>query len=370
MSLPLISFNEYKESLGRKNLFNGHFWTTDGDLFEVKTRRMTTRSARPGSPFERHPGFLNRDTFYATEKKRITITLKEIGDDDVVYDENGDFVCTRPGHNPERKGVIYIRRYNKKRNSEYPPGKSYKDHNVREYEDLLFQSGEAKRNLNAEAFSKIFTHILSMDTDIKKDLKGIRNGKVSVEMEIGGARSYYNMTEEEKFEGESKHANAFGRASDNIVVALISPRIANADDTYATIWNVLNLLGVHEMKHVTLPWTGKRHETHHLNYIFQKAHHSWKNTTPGFKNLMNEKLTDFYKRYKNNQEMESNHSSEKYRKYREFGIYPPINGRFEDIESQLIRIVKDDHELSIMDDYFRKKDEKEGRGDFYKHRKR
>lgn len=357
MSLPLISFEEYKESLGRKNLFNGHFWTTDGDLFEVRSSRMTTRSNRPSSPFENHPGCLNRDTVYANEKKKIKITLKEIGDKDVVYDEDGDFVGTRPGHNPERKGVIYIRKKIKKDRSKYPPGKSYEGQDPREYEDLPFKSAEAKTNLKAEAYSKIFTHILEMDSDIKKDLKWLRNGKVSVEIELGGTKTFHNLPDNYEYKG-LKHANAYADAKNNVLVAMIGAGVANADDNYATIWNILSLLGVHEMKHVIFPWMGDK-QTHHLNYMFQKAHHTWENTTPSFKKGIDETLkTKYYREYEKAIDKEPLY--ETYQRYREFGIFPPVNGRFEDIESQLIDIVKDDKNLKELDDYFRRYKEYKG----------
>ena len=368
MNSPLISFDQYKKSISGQNLYNGHFWTMGGDLFKVETERIMTRSPRPSSPYEKHPGYLNTDTFRVIEKKRIKITLEELGDKNIVYDENGDFVDTIDCHNPQRKGEIFIRKMNRKFKLPNPTGLVYKDMEVaKDYDDLPFRSSEAKTNLTAEAYSKIFTHILSMDDKIEKDLKGLRKGKVSVEMEIGGARSYYNMAENERHPLEN--ANAYASARDNIVVAKIGAGVVNADDTYATVWNILSLLGVHEMKHVTLPWTGNIHRTHHLNYMFQKGHHTWENTTPSFKANIDETLkTKYYKEYK--EEIPKDYFRETYERYKKFGIFPREKEQFEDIENRIINILNNKDRLNAMDEYFEGVDRHRGHGYEYEYRKK
>ena len=270
---------EFQQILGMKCDYNGHVWDTSGKIFRVSTVSDSALSSSPDYPYERHRGYCKNDKFH-TSTRKTTITLEEIEGDDLVFDENGNYVCVKPDANSV-KGEIFIR-------------KQIHKGPMAVFEDIPLEGARSNLSLTPEAYSKIFTYILNLDKGIKKNMSRIRKGEVSVQVQVkpGVAHrndfrsnvqdyyQYYNMTEKEVYIQHNAYAYAEQRKDAGIIVAIIDPRSAN--EMYATLWNVISLLGVHEMGHLLHPWWKTINRTHHLNYVYQMGHNSWKNTSVFF----------------------------------------------------------------------------------------
>ena len=299
----LISMEEFQQVLGMKCEFNGHVWDTNGKLFRVSTVSDSIISTSPDHPYERHRGYGKNDKFH-TSTRKTTITLEEIEGDDIVFDENGNYVCVKPDANSV-KGEIFIR-------------KQIHKGPMAVFEDIPLEGSRLSLSLTPEAYSKIFTYILNLDQKIGNYLKNnIRNGQVSVQY-LSTPETYHNMTKDER-ESRASYANASSNSSTGIIIAIITP--GGNKDMYATIWNVINLLGMHEMGHVIHPWWGDFHKTHHLNYVYQMGHHSWEHTTKYFQDKGRENLEYYYDRYK---EMWKNNPEElsTRERLRKYDFYP------------------------------------------------
>jgi len=333
--IRLISLKEFKMCCGMKCQYNGYFWTPEGALFRVESKKQSVILPHPDFPNQNSRGYLRRDSFH-TYRDTMEITLQEIGDEDVVYDEKGDFVCVKDNYD-ERKGEIYIRRYL----SEPKVITVYKEPQLRDYEDIPLKGIGSKISLSPEVYSKIFTHILSLDQEIRKELSHIRNGEISIQMTT--KPEYYNMTKEEKT-NYPLQTDAFARLRHKIVVAVISPKGEN--ELYSTIWNIINLLGAHEIRHIVYPWTGDIYNTHHLNYLFQKGHHSWDKTTGYFKRDTERSKNHYYDNYKGLSR------DTIYKKLVEFGAYPRSGESFDSIEKRLTDSLKRKEYIHKLGEYF------------------
>ncbi len=319
----LISMQEYQRVLGMKCDFNGHVWDTNGSLFRVSTIYDPLISTTPDPPYERHRGYGKNDKFH-TSTRKITITLEEIEGDDLVFDENGNYVCVKPDNNSV-KGEIFIR----KQLHKYP---------MAVFEDIPLSGSRYDLSLTPEAYSKIFTHILSLDKGIKSNLSRIRKGEVSIQYKSKNDIQYHNMTERESHGWNDAYAFANQKEDAGIIVAIIDQGYAN--EMYATLWNVMSLLGVHEMGHLLHPWWSDIYKVHHLNYVYQMGHYSWKNTTGFFQRAEYRSIEGYYKDseyyFNNNPKYEGNR--ERYRKY---DFYPKAGEKLDDFINRTKGTIQD-----------------------------
>ena len=140
-------------------------------------------------------------------------------------------------------------------------------------------------SLTAEAYSKIFTDILSKRSDI--DMKDIMSGKISVivwketDDNIGVAvedcYNYYSSY-------AKKNIHASTNKKDKSITAYILPQ--KEDRLFTTVSNIENMLGVHEYKgHLIL---GIPENKHWKILKIQKNDSSWEKTTKEFKKLYKE----------------------------------------------------------------------------------
>lgn len=308
----LISMQEYQRVLGMKCDFNGHVWDTDGSLLRVSTIYDSLISTSPDRPYERHQGYGKNDKFH-TSTRKTTITLEEIEGDDLVYDEDGNYVCVKPDNNSV-KGEIFIR----KQLHKYPMGV---------FEDIPLKGSRYDLSLTPEAYSKIFTHILSLDNGIKTNLSRIRKGEISIQYHSENDTQFYNMTGEEKRHWDDAYAFADQKKDAGIIVAIIEH--GSARDMYATLWNVMSLLGVHEMGHILHPWWTTPNRTHHLNYVYQMGHDSWKHTTGFFQRTEYRSMEGYYKdseRYFD----ENPDYQDRRERYRKYDFYPKDGEKLDD----------------------------------------
>ena len=151
-----------------------------------------------------------------------------------------------------------------------------------------------KLTLTAEAYSNIFTDILSKMDGV--NVKDLHNGKVSVTVwdntsNIYTSDNYYNDSE---FYGE-RNADIGPFQNKQRLNVYIYPIGTEERELYNTISNVQNLLGAHEyLGH----YKGNLHGDgmNHLKvYKYQMKHPSWKKTT----NLYKKYLNDVYHSYIN-----------------------------------------------------------------------
>jgi len=320
---PIISMQDFTTLCGKKCFFSGYVWDTKGNLFHVDSIKQPSISRQPDYPNQNRV-YTNGTSFHGTNNM-MTITLKEIGIDDVVYDEKGSFICTKQNKDINRKGEIYIRRktdrtsYQFKTKGPFDYEITFANKDIVEYEDIPLR--QSTLTLSLEAYSKIFTHILSLDPQIKEDLSGIRNRKVSIQFygnELPLRKNLYNMEINERDRQPSKTI-AFQK--NNLIVAVIN---VNAEKDYcSTIWNVLNILGVHELGHFIYPWWNDVDHTHFLNYLYQMGHYSWDKTTKELKDHAETNLNIFYQKNRSAifNEIDScayNHANTLYN----MGIYP------------------------------------------------
>ena len=146
--------------------------------------------------------------------------------------------------------------------------------------------------LSAEAYSKIFTNVLSqMEGDDKID--NLYNNMVSVGVTFcdEDVKSYYNSPV------LHEQANAVaGRVGNSIQVSAKVDYGGNGDNRFmfSTVSNVQNILGVHEYKgHGVLGW-GSAKGNHYDVYKLQMEHPTWQRTTKEFKKA----IIDNSKQYK------------------------------------------------------------------------
>lgn len=220
--------------------FTGYVYDPRGWVFHVKTRNVTRQTSRSSFPNQNSLWYTNGTIFYENFQS-TEISLQEIGSQDVVYDEKGNFVCTRPASNKDRKGQIYIWKQKELKVPHRNPGDV-----VDEYvpiQDMVLHSG---------AYSKLFTHLVSME--FKNNLPLIWDSKLSVVILKGepADREQFHIPDNRiiRYNANATFVdNIPNRKGLKVVIAYlkIEQSGANNQELYATIWNIINLLGAHEL---------------------------------------------------------------------------------------------------------------------------
>ena len=134
--------------------------------------------------------------------------------------------------------------------------------------------------LKAEAYSNIFTNILSKMPDV--DLNLMYNGQVSVYTKESAFRlkDQYNQPDKSLDMNASANPSWYGKIR---VTAAIDFRQGGNLYVYSTVSNVQNLLGAHEfIGHGIKGWDDLTN-SHYKAYEFQMEHSTWKGTTEAFK---------------------------------------------------------------------------------------
>ncbi|WP_320054782.1 DUF6443 domain-containing protein [uncultured Acetobacteroides sp.] len=140
-----------------------------------------------------------------------------------------------------------------------------------------------KTTLSAEAYSNVFTNILSETTGVK--MNNLYNGSVSVVI------SHNDWNVDDQYNSPSLNANQ--NASEGLYEGQtrITASIINSGDKddnrflFSTTSNVQNLLGAHEKIGHGQKGLSDHTRTHNV-YEYQFRHDSWKNTTQPFKEYM------------------------------------------------------------------------------------
>lgn len=300
MEKPLISFEEYEFFCKTGRPYEGYVWTKEGKIYCVEENLVTVVQPKPAPPLKSY-GDSHRIVFFDVIK-HPEISLVNLGTNDVLYNMAGDFVSVIEAKDSV-KGEIKIL----KSQINFSLPFSWSEEQRKEYEIVDLKD----ITLSAEAYSKIFTHILSFE--MKDKLEKVRNKAVAVEMRRDGKPKFAYLAEREKGGGK---AHAYFRQEGRILAAVI---MNSNTHLYETLWNVINMLGAHELSaHGETGWWNDDNRTHHLAYLFQMGHPSWKNTTPEFKKEMEDNLNSYYKDYKG----EESEYKEFYEKQRLLGIYP------------------------------------------------
>ncbi|GEM_PF-6799215 len=287
----VISIEDFETICGMKSSYTGYVFDKQNcDLFHVDTVNNVKVSSSPSYPNEGDMGHSYNTKFFEMYGKRVTITLEEIGNNDVVYDEKGNFVEIKNCNDKERKGQIYIRKetYHKYIfDHNIPNNEPLKKHPG--YEDIRIQ--DLKEMLQASAYSKIFTHIVSLMTGDK--LKRVRTGKVSVVIHpiktgIKAPKGKYRYNIKFQNEIPNTRTHAYFRNSslgnDEMLTAVLyednsSDFHIDNKEQYSTLWNILNLLVGHEFEgHGEQGYKDEKR-----TYEYQMRHRSWDNTTEPFK---------------------------------------------------------------------------------------
>jgi len=319
MPQPLISTNDLISLRGGSVLFNGYVWDPSGFLLSVNTRNFPMSKSIPDFPNERTLG-VNKNTTFFTNYKEVTISLVDIGNDDVLYDDQGRFICALTG---EGKGQIKIKKINMMKNMlDMKPWKSGNSQN-RIHHDIVDIKDVT---LTAEAYSKIFTHIISLMKDVDLN-KYISNNIISVEV-------YNEKGKMVDLFGKSSARNdsepfAFFTPSDSTVTAVVNKGSDSHMETYGTIWNIQNTLGAHEIRgHAEKRWNDAG-RVHHLVYAFQMGHPSWKKTTEEFKKAREKNFYYYIDEVKSEYDMNNPPGSKNndelskfYRQGQKDGIFP------------------------------------------------
>jgi hypothetical protein len=319
MKEALVSLKNYEALCEMGIEYDGYVWTEEGKIYHVMSLSKTIARPYPTASIRTYPwGLPQGRTFYDTIKVPV-ITEESLGSNDVLYDTNGNFITVIKANDPI-KGEIKILKNVKK----IPLIIAWNADNIKDYdiiniEDII---------LSPEAYSKIFTHILSIM--MKDNLENIRNKTVSVEL-FGKKREKigkYNLDDYHK-EKISSRIDAYYSREQNAVAAILYYNIPENIHLYSTVWNVLNNLGAHEMLgHGTTGWWNDRHRTHHLPYLYQMGHPSWQNTTNKFKIDMQNRLNRYYSDYRGEEREDRDGITGKHQNLdnfnglRSLGLYP------------------------------------------------
>lgn len=144
--------------------------------------------------------------------------------------------------------------------------------------------------LSAEAYSNIFTNILSQMEDV--NVEELHNKKVSVTVweesndNIGMYTS--NQYNDAGLSGETLAETGKLQNGERVISCYIYPQGTKEKSIINTVSNVQNLLGVHEfLGHYKNGW-----ESHNQVVPFQRNHKSWQKTTNDYKKYIN----DVYKK--------------------------------------------------------------------------
>ncbi len=159
-----------------------------------------------------------------------------------------------------------------------------------------------------EAYSKIFTHIVSLM--VKNEIKKIREGEISIIIQpkkkgvkISKIKYFHNIKYNDEKTDENTHAyyrHAEGRR-ENILTAVLyeddNHRLSKGSkERYSALWNILNLLGAHEYEGHGIYNYRDEDKTHNKAYKHQMHHSTWENTTHFYK----EEIKRGYEQNKNN----------------------------------------------------------------------
>ena len=148
--------------------------------------------------------------------------------------------------------------------------------------------------LSAEAYSKIFTHVLS-DMKGEDRIDNLYNNAVSV------GTTFCDEVVEDYYNSPILHENAnavTGHINNSVKVSAKVNSGGNEDNRFmfSTISNIQNLLGIHEYKgHGILGW-GSAKGNHYDVYMLQMNHPTWNNTTKAFKQTIIDNSKQYYKK--------------------------------------------------------------------------
>jgi hypothetical protein len=272
MGKPLISTEQYKYLLQTGRSYDGYVWTKEGKIYYATYRSDTVVNSDP--PFPHSSIGTVWWTVFLDVVRTPEITEADLGDNDVLYTENGDFVTVIESDDPVA-GEIKILKNSFKYKSLLPwnPNKV-------ESEDIV--GIEHVSTLTNDAYSKIFTHILSLMEEV--DLNKLAQKRV-ISLHTQNFVAAYNRTT-----NELKIDPVAGTS-----VSYLEKRVSSK-----TVWNIQNMLGAHEyLGHKEIGWKGTwkgnkrvKESTHYLAYLFQTRHQTWKKATEDFKKLTEVKLND------------------------------------------------------------------------------
>lgn len=293
----LLSMQEFKRACASKCVASCKVWDESGFILDVEVTKKPQTSTTPGYPNQNSLRY-TKGTSFSLIVEEVKITMNEIGNQDVIYDEQGYFLETKPGSNPERKGEIYIRKVFKHKIGikDIQANAHYIKQIDPEYEDIPLKRYGV--GLTPQCYSNIFTHIVSLM--MENELKSIRDGIITVHLYLDfWNQSYYGISEDER-STTPKNTRAFYEPHPaNFVNAIVRPTDSDRSEMYATIWNVLNLLGVHEIGHRICRYCNDKHHAHHLPYYRQMGHSTWENTTKQFKENTMENFEYYFEKSKN-----------------------------------------------------------------------
>ena len=144
-------------------------------------------------------------------------------------------------------------------------------------------------NLSAEAYSNIFTDVLSKMEDV--DINEISNGKISIIKWDYQSNPHENLFPYEVQDSYNATNGSIGNISDirkddnkQTITAYIYPQGTAERKLYNSVSNVQNLLGVHEYLGHYKNGLTHNYTQHDPTFLFQQKHKSWRKTTQQFKN--------------------------------------------------------------------------------------
>ena len=144
-------------------------------------------------------------------------------------------------------------------------------------------------NLSAEAYSNIFTDVLSKMEDV--DINEISNGKISIIKWDYQSNPHENLFSYEVQDSYNATNGSIGNISDirkddnkQTITAYIYPQGTAERKLYNSVSNVQNLLGVHEYLGHYKNGLTHNYTQHDPTFLFQQKHKSWRKTTQQFKN--------------------------------------------------------------------------------------
>lgn len=269
MSRPivLISLKEYKDSCAAKCHYNGFVYDPDGYLLNVENKKQTIVCDKPECP----DLYYTKDTRFVRHEYVTKITVLDLEGYDFVFGMSGDFIEVKPESDPNRKGQIYIRQIKQKRSVTKIESEIFEDVRIQDMKNML----------SSISYTKIFTYIIALL--MKNELGLLRKEKISVEvMKKDGTASLSNLPPEYAIHDSTTIAQSIKNFP--FVLGVLREGKKDELELYSTIWNVLNLLGAHELLgHKYVGWWSDDYSTHYLTYLYQMIHPSWKNTTKPFK---------------------------------------------------------------------------------------
>ena len=275
----------------------------EGKLYYADTDYQASVSTSPSLPNHTSLGYTNGTKFYDVVPT-VELKMVDLERNDLIYDKKGNYIGLVEDNN-EVLGEIFIR-------SEKYSGFDW----TLDAPQGFFDSKKEKTNektrapkyeymklgdvtLTPEAYSKIFTHIISLMKEV--DLKTIKEEKISIELKKRGMekRKTYNLTSLGGFYA-SDSTNAymefdFNKEKNKNAKYVIAAVLYDSNKLYyETAWNIMNLLGAHEYMGHAIRGYNNDDLTHHLAYLYQMGHPTWKHTTIQFKEKNIKSFNDYY----------------------------------------------------------------------------